>query len=150
MKIVSIFHVPYISCINFIHSYCDVFVFLFSSAEKGTLRKSLTSSRVTCSYIEFFSPINSVILAPLSQSHAFNMHHMIAIDSGRYPKRADKRSIDLARINKDDQKDGENGKMFAIISPLLAIDTVTIFLPVQSIQFHQPRNQIHQSLLPTL
>lgn len=54
------------------------------------------------------------------------MHHMIAIDSGRYFKRADKRSIDLARINKDDQKDRENGKMFAIISPLLAIDTVNI------------------------
>lgn len=78
------------------------------------------------------------------------MHHMIAIDSGRYFKTADKRSIDLARINKDDQKDRENGKMFAIISPLLAIDTVTIFLPVQSIQFNQSRNQIHQSLLPTL
>lgn len=74
MKIVSVFHVPYISCINFIHSYCDVFVFLFSSAEKGTLRKSLTSSRVTCSYFEFFLT-NSVILAPLSQSQTCHALH---------------------------------------------------------------------------
>lgn len=62
--------------ISFIHSYCDVFVFLFSSAEKGTLRKLLTSSRVTCSYIEFFL-INSVILAPLSQSQTTYIQHAL-------------------------------------------------------------------------